>query len=90
VIAGRLTPTDVVAGIALFLSPGLGPQTWRKEQRDPRHDEEQQTAVVLQFFGSREDMEAGAETFAAMDPSDTPGTRASVDMCEVKFEWEAP
>lgn len=53
------------------------------------HDAEQSTAVVLQFFDSREDMEAGAETLAAMDPSDTPGTRASVDMCEVKFEWKA-
>jgi hypothetical protein len=24
--------------------------------------------------------------FSAMDPGETPGTRASVDMCEVKLE----
>jgi len=53
-------------------------------------DEDQGTAVVLQYFATAEDMRTGAETFAAMDPSDTPGTRASVDMCEMKLELEAP
>ncbi|HEY5943375.1 MAG TPA: hypothetical protein VIT89_11030 [Solirubrobacterales bacterium] len=50
------------------------------------HDEEQETAVVLQSFESAEDMETGAKVFSAMDSSETPGTRASVDMCEVKIE----
>ena len=49
-------------------------------------DEAQGTAVVLQHFDSAEDMEAGAKVFSEMDSSDTPGTRASVDMCEVKIE----
>jgi hypothetical protein len=49
-------------------------------------DEAQGTAVVLQQFESAEDMEAGAKVFEAMDSSDTPGTRASVDMCEVKVD----
>jgi len=49
-------------------------------------DESQGTAVVLQYFESAEDMEAGAKVFNAMDSSDTPGTRASVDMCEVRIE----
>jgi hypothetical protein len=49
-------------------------------------DDAQGTAVVLQYFGSAEDMEAGARVFSAMDPSETPGTRASIDMCEVKLE----
>jgi hypothetical protein len=49
-------------------------------------DGAQETAVVLQYFESAEDMEAGAKAFSAMDPSETPGTRASVDMCEVKLE----
>jgi hypothetical protein len=50
------------------------------------HDEAQGTAVVLQFFDSAEDMRTGAEAFAAMDTSETPGTRVSVDMCELKLE----
>ena len=49
-------------------------------------DSAQGTAVVLQNFESAEDMEAGGQVFSAMDPSETPGTRASVDMCEVKLE----
>lgn len=49
-------------------------------------DDSQGTALVLQSFDSAEDMEAGAQVFSAMDPSETPGTRASVDMCEVKLE----
>jgi len=49
-------------------------------------DETQGTAVVLQLFNSAEDMRLGGEVFAAMDPGETPGTRASVDVCEVKLE----
>jgi hypothetical protein len=49
-------------------------------------DEAQGTAVVLQFFETAEDMNEGGRAFGAMDPSETPGTRASVDMCEVKLE----
>jgi hypothetical protein len=51
-------------------------------------DEAQGTAVVLQYFATEEDMKAGAEGFSAMDTSETPGTRASVDMCEIKLERE--
>jgi hypothetical protein len=46
--------------------------------------------VVLQYFETAEDMSAGAQAFSAMDPSETPGTRASVDMCELKLERELP
>lgn len=53
-------------------------------------DEAQGTAVVIQNFASAEDMATGAEVLAAMDTSDTPGTRASVDMCELKVEMHAP
>ena len=49
-------------------------------------DEAQGTAVVLQLFDSAEDMRVGGEVFAAMDPGETPGTRASVDVCEVKLD----
>lgn len=53
-------------------------------------DEAQGTAVVLQYFDSAEDMEEGARVFSAMDPAETPGARASVDMCEVKIERSLP
>jgi hypothetical protein len=51
-------------------------------------DEAQGTAVVLQHFATAEDMDAGARVMGAMDPSQTPGTRASVDMCEEKLRLE--
>ena len=52
-------------------------------------DAEQRTAVVLQAFDSMEDLETGEQVFAAMDASQTPGTRASVDRCEVKVALTA-
>lgn len=53
-------------------------------------DEAQSTAVVLQHYASAEDMEAGAKVLEAMDAADTPGTRASVDACELKVEVDTP
>ena len=53
-------------------------------------DESQGTAVVLQYFETADDMAAGAKAFSAMDPADTPGTRGSVDMCELKLERQIP
>ena len=49
-------------------------------------DEAQGTAVVLQQFATAKDMETAAKVMGAMDPSETPGTRVSVDACEVKLE----
>jgi hypothetical protein len=49
-------------------------------------DDAQGTAVVLQYFDSEDDLRSGAETFAAMDASETPGARASVDTGELKVE----
>src|SRR4051794_39307462 len=51
-------------------------------------DEAQGTAVVLQYFDSEESLRTGAETFAAMDPSETPGSRVSVDTGELTVERE--
>ena len=49
-------------------------------------DADQGTAVVLQLFDGAEEMRVGAEAFAAMDPGETPGTRVSVDMCQLKLD----
>jgi hypothetical protein len=52
-------------------------------------DEAQGTAIALQDFATAEDMATGAKVFEAMDASETPGNRASVDSCEVKVERQA-
>lgn len=49
-------------------------------------DADQGTAVVLQYFDTAEEMAESARVFAAMDASETPGTRASVDTCEIKLD----
>jgi hypothetical protein len=49
-------------------------------------DPEQGTAVVLQYFETADEMDTAARVFEAMDASETPGTRASADTCEVKLD----
>ena len=53
------------------------------------YDESQSTAIFIGFFDSEDDLRQGNEALEQMDASDTPGTRASVDLCEVKIEREA-
>jgi hypothetical protein len=53
-------------------------------------DEAQGTAIVLQYFETEADLQQGDKVFAAMDASETPGTRASVDRCESKLELRMP
>lgn len=52
-------------------------------------DAAQSTAIFVGFFSSEEDMRKGAEILDQMDSSETPGTRVSVDLCEVKVEMDA-
>ena len=49
-------------------------------------DESEGTAIFVGYFENEEKMRAAAKVFEAMDPSETPGTRASVDMCEIKLQ----
>ena len=50
------------------------------------HDPDQRTSVVIQLFETADDMAAAEEALDQMDPGDTPGTRASIDRCEIKAE----
>jgi hypothetical protein len=50
------------------------------------HDPDQGTAVVIQLFETADDMATAESALDAMDPGDTPGTRASIDRCEIKAE----
>jgi hypothetical protein len=52
-------------------------------------DESQGTAIFIGLFESEEKMRDASAVFDQMDPSETPGTRASVDLCEVKLERSA-
>ena len=52
------------------------------------HDADQGTAVVIQKFASMDDLKTSEAALEAMDPGETPGTRASVDRCEVVAELD--
>jgi hypothetical protein len=51
------------------------------------HDADQGTAVVIQFFETADDMATAEAALDSMDPGETPGTRASVDRCEIKLKF---
>ena len=53
------------------------------------HDPDQRTAVVIQLFETGDDMAAAERPLNAMDPGDTPGTRASIDRCEIKADMSS-
>jgi hypothetical protein len=52
-------------------------------------DEAQGPAIFIGFFETEEKMREAGAVLEAMDPSETPGTRSSVDNCEVKVERDA-
>jgi septum formation inhibitor-activating ATPase MinD len=52
------------------------------------YDADQQTSLFVAYFETAEAMQAADRVFGAMDASDTPGERASVDMAEVVIERE--
>jgi hypothetical protein len=52
------------------------------------YDESQGTAVFVGFFEDEQKLRDADAVFEQMDAGDTPGSRASIDMCEVKIERE--
>lgn len=53
-------------------------------------DEAQGTAIFVGYFETEQKMRDASAVFEQMDPSETPGTRASVDLCEVKVQRPFP
>ena len=47
------------------------------------------TAIFIGFFETEEDLRAGSAVLEGMDSTETPGIRASVDLCEVEVEADA-
>jgi hypothetical protein len=76
-MAGRLAEADAREGPPVDI-PAKGVQIL--------HDADQRSAVVIQLFETADDMAAAEGALDGMDPADTPGTRASIDRCEIKAE----
>jgi hypothetical protein len=78
---------DRIEGVLAQIRESGGPPPGVSTSRlQMMSDAEQGTAVVLQYFDTADDMRASVRVFEAMDASETPGTRASVDTCEVTLD----
>jgi hypothetical protein len=78
---------DRMEGVLAMIKDSGGPPPGVSSSRlQVLSDPEQATAVVLQYFDTADDMVAAARVFEAMDASETPGTRVSVDSCEAKLD----
>lgn len=53
------------------------------------YDADQGSALFVAFFANEQDMRDADQVLREMPADDTPGTRASVDQCEVVIEREA-
>ncbi len=53
-------------------------------------DEDQGTALFVGYFQTEEKMREASAVFEQMDASETPGARASIDLCEVKVQRRFP
>lgn len=49
-------------------------------------DEAQGTAIFVGYFETEEKMREASAAFDQMDPSETPGSRSSVDLCEIRLQ----
>ncbi len=52
------------------------------------YDADQSTGIFLGLFDSQEKMREADAIFRDMDAGETPGTRASIDQCEIMLERE--
>jgi hypothetical protein len=78
---------DHLAGRLADAEPGEGPPVDIPAKGvQILHDPDQRTALVIQLFATADDMAAAEAPLDAMDPADTPGTRVSVDRCEIKAD----
>jgi hypothetical protein len=84
-----VTPESVAAIIASVEESDGPPPGVDSTGMQLIHDESQGTAVFIGLFESEEKMTEGAKILEAMDATETPGTRASVDAGEIKIERDA-
>lgn len=82
--------SETIANVVNEIESSDGPPPGvRASRMQMLHDPDQQTSLFIAFFDSAEDMREADAVMGAMDVSDTPGTRASVDMSEVVIERSA-
>ena len=84
-----VTPEQIEAVMARVKESGGPPEGVPSTGLKLLYDKDQGTAVFIGMFANEDDLKKGSEILDKMDTGDTPGTRASVDLCEVKIEEDA-
>jgi hypothetical protein len=84
-----VTPENIANVVSRVEEAGGPPEGVDSTGMKLIYDESQGTAIFIGFFESEEKMREAGQVLEAMDASDTPGTRASVDQGEVKIERDA-
>jgi hypothetical protein len=84
-----VSPENIEAVVARVEESGGPPEGVPSTGLKLLYDASQSTAVFVGFFETEEDLKKGSEVLDQMDTGETPGTRASVDLCEVKIEQDA-
>lgn len=81
-----VTPERIEEVVARVEESGGPPSGVDAKGMELFFDESQGTAVFVGYFENEEKLREANEVFEQMDSSDTPGTRASVDLCEIKLQ----
>ena len=77
---------EIVAGVKDSGGPPPGVDSTGMELF---YDEAHRTAIFVGYFETEQKMRDASAIFEQMDSSETPGTRASVDLCEIKLQMAA-
>ena len=83
------TNEETVERVKARIDEGGPPPGVRATSMKMLFDADQGTALFVAFFATEQDLRDADPVFQQMDRGDTPGDRASVDLCEVVIEREA-
>ncbi|MGH2976286.1 MAG: hypothetical protein ACRDLL_15700 [Solirubrobacterales bacterium] len=84
-----VTPESIAQVVARVEDSDGPPPGVDSNRMELFYDESQGTAIFVGYFETEQKMRDASAVFEQMDTSETPGTRASVDMCEIKAEATA-
>jgi hypothetical protein len=84
-----VTPERIAEIVARVKESGGPPPGVDSTGMELFYDEAHGTAIFVGYFETEQNMRDASAIFEQMDSSETPGTRASVDLCEIKVQMAA-
>jgi hypothetical protein len=81
-----VTPERIAEIVARVEDSGGPPPDVDSTGMELFYDEAQGTAIFVGYFETEQKMRDASAVFEQMNSSETPGSRASVDLCEIKLQ----